>query len=118
MVIFPPDPLAVAVATAIVAAVTTVCIAAATAAAIVAATTSIVATAVVVTALLAVAASATWVLLVLDDARQGLAIADSLAEHLELPLHCHDVGHVGSEQFLGGNIGHAEVGHCIREGVR
>ena len=47
--------------------------------------------------LLSTAASATWALLVVDDARRGLTISDGLAEHLELPLDCHDVGRVGSE---------------------
>ena len=52
---------------------------------------------VVATALLSTAASATWALLVVDDAGRGLAISDGLAEHLELPLDRHDVGRVGSK---------------------
>jgi len=48
---------------------------------------------------LSTAVSATWALLVVDDAwrGRGLAIADGLAEHLKLPLCRHDVGPVGSE---------------------
>ena len=88
-------------AAAIVAAVVAVAAAiVAAAAAVVAKATAIVATAVVITALLAMAAAPMWVLLVLDDAWRGLAIANILAEHLELPLHCHDAGHVGLEQLL------------------
>ncbi len=54
-------------------------------------------TTVVAAALLSAAASATWALLVVDDTRGGLAIAEGLAEHLELPLDHVDVGRVGSE---------------------
>ena len=54
-------------------------------------------TTVVAVALLSMAASATWVLLVVDDTRGGLAIAKGLSEHLKLPLDRRDVGRVGSE---------------------
>ncbi len=71
---------------------------------VVVSTTTVVATAsvtatttVVAAALLSAAASATWALLVVDDTRGGLAIAEGLAEHLELPLDGVDVGRVGSE---------------------
>ena len=79
-------------------------IAAATAIWVLVATTTVVSAAivaaaatVVATAMLSTAASATWAFLVVDDARRGLDILDGLAEHLELPLDCHDVGLVGSE---------------------
>ena len=64
------------------------------------------------------AASTTWALLIVDDTRGGLAIADGLTEHLELPLDRGDVGHVGSECFLGGGVCHAKVGNRIREGCQ
>ena len=71
---------------------------------VVVSTTTIVATAsvaatttIVAAALLSTAASATWALLVVADTWGGLAIAEGLAEHLELPLDCCDVGRVGLE---------------------
>ena len=48
----------------------------------------------------------------------GLAVADGLAEHLELPLDCRDVGRVGSECFLGSGVCRAKVGNRIHEGCR
>ena len=42
----------------------------------------------------------------------------ALAEHLELPLDCHDFGHVGLEWFLGGGVCRAKIGNHIREGCR
>ena len=80
----------------IIAAATAVCVLVATTTVVSAATVAAAST-VVATALLSTAASTTWALLVVDDAGQGLAIFNGLAEHLELPLDCHDVGHVGLE---------------------
>ena len=65
--------------------------------AVVSAATIAAASTIVATLLLSTAASATWALLVVDDAGRMLAISDGLAEHLELPLDCHDVGRVASE---------------------
>ena len=84
----------VLVATIIAAA--TVCVLVATTI-IVSAATVAAASTVVATAMLSMAVSTTWALLVVDDARWGLVISDGLAEHLEFPLNCHDVGRVGLE---------------------
>ena len=85
----------------IVASAATVCGLVAT---VVVSTTTVIATAtvaatttVVAAVLLSTAASLTWALLVVDDTWGGLAIAEGLAEHLELPLDRRDVRHVGSE---------------------
>ena len=90
----PAAVICVLVATIIAAA--TVCVLVATTI-IVSAATVAAASTVVATAMLSMAVSTTWALLVVDDARQGLAISDGLAEHLELLLDCHDVGRVGLE---------------------
>ena len=65
--------------------------------AVVAATTVAAAATIFATVLLSMAVSAMWALLIVDGAWRELAIADGLAEHLELPLYCHDVGRVGSK---------------------
>ena len=80
----------------IIAAAAAVCVLVATTTVLSAATVAAAST-VVVTAMLSTAASATWGLLLVHDARRGLAISDGVAEHLELPLDCHDVGRVGLE---------------------
>ena len=80
----------------VIAAAAAICVLVATTTIVSAATVSA-ASAIVATTVMSTAASATWALLVVDDARWGLAISNGLAEHLELPLDRHDVGRVGSE---------------------
>ena len=64
---------------------------------VVVSTTTVVASASVAATTTVVAAALLSALLVVDDTRGGLAIAEGLAEHLELPLDRVDVGRVGSE---------------------
>ena len=107
------------------AAAAAVCVLVGTTTTVVVATTAVVSAATVVaaftfvaTALMSTATSATWALLVVDDAGRRLAISDGLAEHLKLPLDCYDVGRVALECFLGGGVRRAKVENHIREGCR
>ena len=117
------DRVLVAIAVA-AAAAAAVCVLVGTTTTVVVATTAIVSAAiapssiVVATTLLSTATSTTWAMLVVDDSGRRLAISDGLAEHLKLPLDCHDVGHVALVCFLGGGIRRAKVENRIREGCR